>query len=83
MTRTRTMWLLTATLTLSAAGACSSGSQEARQRISPTYNPDTGRLERLTYDSNADGKPDMWSRMNGTRFVSIQIDRDLLHQVRH
>jgi hypothetical protein len=74
--RTPTIWLLTATLTLSAAGACSSASQDARQRISPTYNPDTGRLERLTYDSNADGKPDMWSLMNGTRFVSIQIDRD-------
>ena len=44
--------------------------------VQPTYNKETGRLERITYDRNHDGKPDAWLFMNGTRVVMAQLDEN-------
>lgn len=44
--------------------------------VKATYSKTTGKLELITYDTNKDGKPDAWSRMDGTRLVSMEIDRD-------
>jgi hypothetical protein len=42
----------------------------------PTYNPDTGRLERLDGDRDGDGKVDLQAEMDGLRFKKVAIDRD-------
>src|SRR5438874_11395511 len=58
-------------------GACESReAAEARQRIQPVYDADTGKLTLLKYDSNGNGKPDTFSYMDGARVVRIEIDQD-------
>jgi hypothetical protein len=44
--------------------------------ITPVYNEDTNRLERLTSDRNGDGKVDTWAYMDGRVLRRIDIDRD-------
>jgi len=44
--------------------------------VQPSYNRETGRLERITYDRNHDGKPDAWLFMNGTHVVMAQLDEN-------
>src|SRR5437660_9839079 len=57
--------------------ACESRqSAEARRRIQPVYDRETGKLTLLKYDSKGDGKPDTFSYMDGTRVVRIEIDTD-------
>jgi len=43
-------------------------------RIKPSYNASTGRLERITYDRNGDGKVDAWAYMDGTTVVRAEFD---------
>ena len=45
-------------------------------QIKPTYNRATGRLEKVTYDRNRDGKVDAWTFMDGTRVVRAELDED-------
>ena len=45
-------------------------------RIKPSYNASTGRLERITYDRNGDGKVDAWAYMDGTTVVRAELDTD-------
>ena len=64
-----------------AALAVSVGCQKASQpagnaEVKPTYNKDTGQLERITYDRNHDGKPDAWLFMNGARVLMAQLDEN-------
>lgn len=40
------------------------------------FNKSTGRLKQLSVDQNGDGKPDIWSYMDGTRVARIELDRD-------
>jgi hypothetical protein len=47
-----------------------------RNRIEPTYNAKTGKLETLKYDAGGDGKFGTVSYMDGARIVRIEIDRD-------
>ena len=66
---------------LLVALAVAAGCRNARQpggnaEIHPTYNKDTGQLERITYDRNHDGKPDAWLVMNGARVVMAQLDEN-------
>jgi len=44
--------------------------------VKADYSRTTGKLELITYDTNKDGKVDAWSRMDGTRLVSMEIDRN-------
>ena len=46
------------------------------ERIKPSYNADTGRLERITYDRNQDGRVDATAFMDGTRVVRAELDED-------
>lgn len=59
-------------------GGCadSSAEREARTRIQPTYDTGTGRLTRLDYDSNTNGKPDTWGYMDGTRLIRLEADEN-------
>ena len=59
-------------LLMAACGAAPT----SRNRIEPTYNEKTGKLETLKYDADGDGKFDTFSYMDGARIVRIEIDRD-------
>ena len=37
---------------------------------------ETGRLTRLTFDRNGDGKIDTWGYMDGSRVVRVEVDED-------
>jgi len=45
-------------------------------RVKPSYNDQTGRLERITYDRNGDGKTDATTFMNGTSVVRAELDEN-------
>jgi hypothetical protein len=53
-----------------------SGQGPEASGVKTTYSKTTGKLELITYDTNKDGKVDAWSHMDGTRLVSMDIDRD-------
>ena len=48
----------------------------AQKNIEPVYDPDTGRLRQLRYDSDGNGKVDTVSYMDGARVLRIEIDKD-------
>jgi hypothetical protein len=57
--------------------ACANPSQRAeKQGITPTYDTKTGKLTELAYDSDHDGRPDTWTRMDGSRALATRIDRN-------
>ena len=42
----------------------------------PTYDPETGKLTRLTGDVNKNGKIDAYTYMDGTKVIRSEIDAD-------
>jgi hypothetical protein len=67
-----------------AATACSpsttvpvktSEAAAAKNGLKPEYD-DTGRLTRLTFDRDGDGKIDTWGYMDGSRVVRVEVDED-------
>ena len=54
---------------------CNRGS-EPRRQIQPEYDRQTGRLRILRYDADGDGKVDTISHMDGSRVLSIEIDKN-------
>lgn len=64
------------------AACVSSGCQntaagtEARGRIDPAYDQATGRLSKLSYDSNGDGTHDTWAFMDGARLTRLEADEN-------
>src|SRR5262245_16914861 len=63
-------------IALQALSACDRAGDEARKRITPEYDKQTGKLRLLKYDSNGNGVVDTWSYMDGARVVRIEIDKD-------
>lgn len=62
-------------ITVAALGfltACS-GAQQERQ-IHAEYDKTTGKLSQLTVNAEKDGKPNINSYMDGTKFLRIEID---------
>jgi hypothetical protein len=55
------------------AGGCSGADRDAR--VVPVYDS-SGRLTRLSYDSNADGRIDMVASMNGAALRTVEVDED-------
>jgi hypothetical protein len=45
-------------------------------RVSAVYSKTSGKLEKLIYDANKNGRPDAWAYMDGTRIVRIEEDKD-------
>lgn len=39
-----------------------------------TYDPQTGQLRQITYDRNQNGRIDTWTRMEGARPISSELD---------
>jgi hypothetical protein len=64
--------------TVPLLAACSPGPAPATAsgQVTPTYSAATGRLEKLTYDRNGDGRSDAWVEMDGTRLVRADLDDD-------
>lgn len=55
---------------------CHSPAEGPRATIQPEYDSKTGRLKRLHYDSNGNGRTDTWSLMDGARVIRVDIDKD-------
>jgi len=51
-------------------------SQPPGEKARADYDPKTGRLQRLTYDANHNGRNDAVSIMDGTRILRIELDLD-------
>jgi hypothetical protein len=45
------------------------------ERISPEYDQ-AGRLTKLNFDRNGNGKPDTWGYMDGSRVIRVEMDED-------
>jgi antitoxin component YwqK of YwqJK toxin-antitoxin module len=62
---------------LVAAGCGSATTTEAAAKndVKSEYDQ-SGRLTRLTYDRNGDGKIDTWGYMDGARVVRVEVDED-------
>lgn len=73
----RLRYLSACAVVLAAASGCSrSDRAREEQGITPSYDKTTGRLKELTYDSNANGRIDTWTAMDGARPVLTRIDRN-------
>lgn len=57
-----------------AASAC--GPPPEAGRVQATYDEQTGRLRQLTVDASKDGKPNIFSYMDATRLMRIEIDNN-------
>lgn len=70
--------LLPVALLACVASSCADAAAErdARARIQPTYDSDSGRLKKLDYDSNKNGKPDTWAYMDGSRLTRLEADEN-------
>jgi len=64
-------WLLSAIWIVS----CSETPSDSG-RVTAVYDKTDGKLSQLTVDAAKDGKPNIFSYMDGKRFVRIEIDKD-------
>jgi hypothetical protein len=74
----RTLALMGAAAFAVTAAGCqqASSSTAAAERLRPGYDKASGRLTRLEYDANGDGKTDTWGYMDGMRVVRVEVDED-------
>ena len=61
---------------LVVAGCSDPEEERIKATTQATYDPETGRLTRLTADLNKNGVIDTWTYMDGTRPVRSEIDAD-------
>jgi hypothetical protein len=62
---------------LLCAHACANSEMaRLKETTRATYDKTTGRLKELTYDSNANGRIDTWTEMDGARALRSRIDRN-------
>ena len=59
-----------------ASGCDRTAASAAQGRVEPSYDQATGKLTRLAYDSNNDGKHDTWAFMDGARLVRLEADEN-------
>jgi hypothetical protein len=64
------------TLVVAAGLGCAPDPEAERLKATTlaTYDEETGRLERLTYDGNKNGVIDTWTHMEGTKPLWSEID---------
>ena len=53
---------------------CAGGDSLDRDRPAAEYQPETGRLQRLAFDSNDDGRNDATGVLDGARVKQIEVD---------
>src|ERR1700676_5030836 len=56
--------------------AVSCGAPPKSDRVQAIYDKQSGKLVQLIVDAKKDGKPNIYSYMDGTKFVRIEIDQD-------
>ena len=61
---------------MAAAVGCQQPPPAGTDSVVPTYNAETGRLERISYDRNKDGKADAWLFMAGTKATRAELDEN-------
>jgi len=66
------MIVMAMTASLMASTGCSDAPGE--RRVQATYDKTTGKLSQLTVDVVKDGKPNITSYMDGTKFLRIEVD---------
>jgi hypothetical protein len=54
---------------------CGGPAQKA-DHVEAVYDKTSGKLSQLTVNAVKDGKPDIYSYMNGTKFVRIEVDEN-------
>jgi hypothetical protein len=59
-----------------AAGCDRPASTPGSDQIQPVYDPGTGKLTRLSYDSDNDGTHDTWAFMDGARLIKLEADEN-------
>jgi hypothetical protein len=69
-------WELVTVVSIALLCAACASQHSSASQITPEYDPATGKLTLLKYDSNNNGKVDTWSYMDGARVVRIEIDKD-------
>lgn len=69
------MRVLVGALTLVGASGCGTrAAVDHNAAVVPTYDQRSGKLTELAYDSNANGRADTWTEMDGTSPVRSRID---------
>jgi hypothetical protein len=68
--------LLLFTLAVAPAVGCQQAAKPSTGAVVPGYNAKTGRLERISYDRNKDGKPDAWLYLDGTTATRAELDEN-------
>jgi hypothetical protein len=64
-------------LSTSLSAGCQRPSSAAAQgRVEPSYDESTGKLTRLAYDANNDGKHDTWAFMDGAKLTRLEADEN-------
>lgn len=62
---------------LVCAAACSNAERDrVKATTQANYDRTTGKLTEITYDKNKNGRIDTWTKMDGSRPVSSEIDTD-------
>jgi antitoxin component YwqK of YwqJK toxin-antitoxin module len=56
------------------ASGCSSKPKD--ERLEAKYDKQSGKLSQLSVDAKKDGKPNIFSYMDGSQFLRIEIDQD-------
>ena len=56
--------------------AAAKAKEDAQRRVQPTYDKTTGKLTKLSYDANSNGKPDTWAFMDGVKLVRLEADEN-------
>ena len=70
--RSRCTVSLAISVSILAFAGC--GEVAEQQRVTAAYDSETGKLRQLTVNASIDGKPNITSYMDGTKFVRIEID---------
>lgn len=59
-----------------ASGCERTATTAAQGRVEPSYDQTTGKLTRLAYDANNDGKHDTWAFMDGAKLIRLEADEN-------
>jgi hypothetical protein len=57
-------------------GICACGAPRESQSVQAVYDKETGKLKELAVNTLKDGRPDVFSYMDGGRVIRIEIDND-------
>lgn len=68
--------LMTALVAVTVASCSNAERDRVKATTQANYDRATGKLTEITYDKNKNGKIDTWTKMDGSRAISSEIDTD-------